>query len=85
MFIISKNRWIDTFMKLLLITAFVHFFNMLFILLIKHEYKQYNYFNMLDFEYWFPNIGNGILSDVIASTIVIVITLLIFFFYTKKK
>lgn len=82
---ISNNRFLDAFLKLLLVSAIIHLSIIVVFLIITKNIKVLNYFNILDIDSFFPEVINGTLSQILSAGIVIFIYIVIFFFFTKSK
>lgn len=82
---LSKNRFLDSFLKFLLVSAVIHFIILMIITLKEMNIIYLNYFKILNINFFFKEIEQGILSQVISTIIVIIIYVVIFVFFTRKK
>jgi len=82
---IAKNRYLDAFLKVLLILAIVHFFTLLVFSIINKDYQLLNTFRILNLELVHPILIHGVVSTIIGTLISIGLYLIVFFFFTKTK
>jgi hypothetical protein len=80
---IGKNKYFLALKNLILFSAIIHILSLIIYSIIQLEVIHLNYFNVLDFDLFFPNIINGFFS-LILSIIVLLILYLIFYFNLKK-
>jgi hypothetical protein len=81
---IVKNRFVDALLKLILLSAIFHMALLILFSIVNLDLVILNYFNILDIDLLFPNIIEGVLSQLLSIAMVIIIYSLIFVFFTKK-
>jgi hypothetical protein len=81
---ISKNRFVDALLKLMLLSAIIHIIILITFSIIKMDFTFINYFKILTIDLIVPSITQGVLSNVLSVAVVVILYILIFFFYTKK-
>jgi len=84
MFQISKNRYFDALLKLLLFSAAVHMVILIGYAFITGNFGVLNFFNILDIEFIIPEIIEGTAMNVVAFIAAVSAYIAILFFYTKK-
>ena len=82
---IVKNRYIDAFLKFLLLSAFVHLLALALQFLIKRNFNVFNYFSIVGLDAFFPQLSNGLMINLVSNVLIIFIYILIFLFFTKKN
>ncbi len=80
---IVQNRYLDALLKLMLLSASIHMIILILYSIIKLEPAHVNYFNILDLEFIFPGIEEGLLSNVLSVVSVIIVYLAIFILFTS--
>ncbi|MBX4196665.1 hypothetical protein KW805_03690 [Candidatus Pacearchaeota archaeon] len=81
---IVKNRPIDAFLKLLLVSAVIHFIILVVQSLKDGNISHLNYFAILELQAFFPHILNGSFSFLLSLLIVVVLYFVLYFKYTKN-
>ncbi|HRZ85321.1 MAG TPA: hypothetical protein P5277_00935 [Candidatus Paceibacterota bacterium] len=82
---IVKNRYLDSLLKLFLLSAIIHVILILIYTLISGDYQTINFFNILDIDLFIPLIKSSNLIFIIASITMIAIYLIIFLLFSKNK
>ena len=81
---ITCNRYLDALLKLILFSALVHIFILVIHAVREKDVSILNYFNILDMDFFFPGIADGVLSNVLSVGVMVVIFGL-FFWFTRGK
>jgi len=82
---LSKNRYIDAALKLVLVSGIMHAFLLLIFSIAKLNAAYLNYFNILDVDLFFPSIAKGALSQILSIISIITAYLIIYLYFTKKN
>jgi len=82
---ISKNRYLDAFLKFVLLTAIIHMFLLFAAAAINADITYLNYFNILDIDLFFPGVEYGLLSQVLSIAAMVVLYVIIYFYFTGKS
>ena len=82
---IVTNRWLDAFLKLLLISAVIHFSIMVLALLINQNTLLLNFFDIIDLDLFLPGIINGTTNQILSAIVIIFLYIIIYLFFTKKS
>lgn len=82
---LSKNRYLDAFLKALLFIAIIHFFIMLLYSIINLQPGIFNIFRIVELDLFFPNIIEGSLSSIISIILYLMVFPIAFFFFTRKS
>ena len=80
-----QNRYLDALLKLMLLSASIHMIILILYSIVKLEPAHVNYFNILDLEFLFPGIEEGLLSNVLSAVCVVIVYLAIFILFTRGK
>lgn len=80
---ISDNPFLDALFKTMLLSASIHMLILFFFAAKAHQYELLNYFNILDLDFFFPNIAKGYVSMLLATLTVVVVYL--YFFVRRNK
>ena len=81
---ITCNRYLDTLLKLILLSALVHIVILVIHAVRERDFSVMNYFNILDLDFFFSGIAKGVLSNVL-SVVVMVVIFGLFFWFTRGK
>lgn len=81
---ISKNRYLDAFLKFVLLTAIIHMFLLFAAAAINADIVYLNYFNILDMDLFFPGVEYGLLSQVLSVAAMVVLYAIIYLYFTGK-
>ncbi|MDP6155754.1 MAG: hypothetical protein QGH39_12255 [Candidatus Thermoplasmatota archaeon] len=81
---VSKNRYLDALLKLVLFSAITHIIILLYKSISTADPVIMNYFNILDLELFFKGIEKGTLSQVLSFVVVLGIYVTIFFLFTRN-
>jgi len=82
--VISKNRYLDAFLKLVLATAIAHMLILFIAAIINADITYLNYFNILDVDLFFPGAEAGMLSHVLSVAAMVVIYSIIYLYFTSR-
>lgn len=85
MFIITKNRYLDSFLKLLLVSAIIHFTLLVGYSIIHLELTPLNYFHILAIDLFFPSIMSVKYINYISAIPVIIIYVLAYIYFTGNN
>lgn len=81
---IAKNRYLDAFLKFLLLSAIIHPSLLLISFSTNLNVSLLNYFDIIGLNLFFPGIIEGYLSQILSVIIMIAIYLIIYLHFTKK-
>lgn len=86
MFHISKNVWLDSLFKLMLLSAIIHVFLLFIYVFNSYDFNPLIPFNLLGFDLLFPTLKGSIFSTMFSIVFLILIYLifLINSMYNKK-
>jgi len=74
---IVKNRYINALLILMLVSAIVHMLILFCFALASGNLYTVNYFNVLDIDFFYPNIFNSFWGNVLSVALMLVIYLII--------
>lgn len=70
-------RWV------LVVSAITHMTLLAYFALVQRDITVLNYFNVLDFEYFFPGIQQGLLSQILSGAVYLGLFFGAYFFYGR--
>jgi hypothetical protein len=76
---ISDNKYLDAMFKLMLVSASIHMIILIVFAIYTHNQLALNYFNILDIEFVFPSVVEGMKMNILAFLTALWIYLLFFF------
>jgi len=79
-----KNRFIDALVKLILLSAIIHLSLLLVYSILNLDFIYLNFFNLLDFDLFFPEVINGVLSQLLSIIVVIIVYVVIYIYFTDR-
>jgi len=79
-----KNRFLNTLVKFILFSAVLHILLLAIAFVFKRDLTAVNYFNVVGLNLFFPEIGQGLASQIFSLLTMVVIYGLIFFVSNKK-
>ncbi len=82
---IAKNRYLDAFLKLLLVSAFIHLAILIVYAFVSHDLAYLNYFRIISLDLFFPRVRSFGSTNVIVLLATLGFYLAIFFLFTKRK
>jgi polyferredoxin len=82
---IKKNKYLSALKNLILFSASIHILLLIIYSVIKLDITHLNYFNILDFDLFFPNIIHGSFSQILSIIVISVIYFIIYFISLKKN
>ncbi len=74
-----RNRFLNALSKFLLFSAYIHFILLVSYTFYHMDFMSMNYFNILDLEFLFPSILEGLRMQILAGLIAVFIYVLFFF------
>jgi len=77
---IVNCRYLDALLKLILFSALVHIVILVIHAVRERDFSVMNYFNILDLDFFFPGIEEGVLSNVLSVVVMVVIYGVMFWF-----
>lgn len=80
-----KNRFLDVLIKFILFSAVLHITLLLIFFVISHDLTVVNYYQIIGLNLFFPQIGQGAVSQVLSILTMILFYGLIFVFARRKK
>jgi len=83
--IISKNRYLDAFLKFVLLTAVIHMFLLFAAAIMNADMAYLNYFNILDIDLFFPGVEQGLVSQLISIAAMALVYAVIYLYFTGKE
>ncbi len=85
MIAISKNRFFDALLKLMIFSSFLHIGITLLYSILKKEVFVWNYFSIVGFNSLFPQIEESLLYFIFSAIFTIFVYILILIFFTRKN
>lgn len=82
---ISKNKYLNALFILMLLSAIVHMIILFFFAIKEGDIYVLNYFNILDIDFFFPNLFNSFVGNAFSLFFVATIYLAILKICTEKK
>ena len=82
---ILENRYVQALMGLILFSAIIHMFLLAVYAVIDADVTYLNYFNIIDLDLIFPNIGMGGFSQIFSLLTAVVIYAGIYFMLPRAK
>lgn len=79
------DRMLEAFLKFVLVSALVHLSVLAVILVLTGDITYFNYFEILELEWFFPGISEGLLSQVLSAVTMVVLYAVTYFYFTKPK
>ena len=74
---IVRNKYINAFLLLLLLTAVVHFVILCLLFIKSGDFYFLNYFSILNIDYFIPDFLNNILGNIFSVFFVLILYLII--------
>jgi len=74
---IVKNKYVNSFLLLLLFTAIIHFLVLCFLFIKSRDIYFLNYFSILNLNYFVPNFLNSFIGNIFSIIFVIILYLII--------
>ena len=85
MFRIARNRFLDAFLKFLLLSSIIHTILMFIYSIAYNDIEHLNYFRILDISAFIPGLKGGIIPDIAGTVIMILLYLIIYFFFSGVR
>ena len=80
-----KNKYFVALKNLILYSAIIHLILLIIYSIIKWDIVYLNYFNILDFDLFLPNIIHGYLSQILSIIVLVIVYLVIYFIPLKNN
>ncbi len=81
---ITKNKFIDALLNVILVAGILHLTLLITICIIRRDITYLNFFRIIEIDAFFPYITQGPLSQITSLAIIAALYFLMLFFYTKK-
>ena len=80
-----KKHFINALIKFILFSATLHILLLLIFFVFKRDLTLINYFNIIGLNLFFPEVGQGLASQIFSLLTMVVIYGLIFFVSSRKQ
>ncbi len=80
-----NNRYIKALAGLVLLSASIHIVILIIYSIINLDIRYLNYFNIIDVDLFLPEVGDGLLSQILSIITITVVFIVIYAGLTKKK